>query len=405
MNILFVAPYLPSRIRARPFNFIKQLRKKGHSIHFCGLDDSYSSAQDLEELQNLCETVEVFRLPRWRSLLNVFFGLFYGTALQTAYARSARLQKTVRARTNSRAFDILHLEHIRAGYCLPPERDIPALFDSVDCITELYRQFSKNRTSLTGRILSRVEAVKTARYESWLLSRFDGAIVTSQRDRDSLLRIAAERNSDIPEIRTISIGVDSAFFRPDNGRVKSASIVFSGKMGYTANALAARHFADDIFPLIQKKKPEAKFFIVGANPPKDIRKLARRGGIEVTGRVEDIRPFLSEAEVVVCPLRVAVGIQYKILEAMAMAKPVVAYHEVVCPLASPPEPPVLTASDPSEFAEKVCRLFEDGSLRRSLQSRARDYIDRFYDWGEKTEELEQFYKDIIDASPSDLNTS
>jgi sugar transferase (PEP-CTERM/EpsH1 system associated) len=396
MKILFVAPYLPSKIRTRSFNFIKQLKKKGHSIHFCGLEDSYSEAGDLEKLREFCDAVELFHLPRWRSLLNVILGLFQSTALQTAYARSSGLREAVKTGTARAHFDILHIEHIRAGYCLPQNRAIPALFDSVDCITSLYRLFAKEKTTLFGRFVSAVEAKKTARYESRLLSLFAGAIVTSDGDRSCLIKNAAEQRRNIPEIRTIANGVDGSYFKPDNSRVEPASIVFSGKMGYAANALAAKHFAEDVFPLVKEKKPAAKFIIVGANPPQDIRDLAKKEDIEVTGWVEDIRPFLKKAEVIVCPLRVAAGIQNKILEALAMAKPVVVYPETARFLKSPTEPPFLEAAGPRQFAENVCRLFEDESLRRTLQKNARDYIERFYDWEDKTRQLERFYREIID---------
>jgi sugar transferase (PEP-CTERM/EpsH1 system associated) len=396
MKILFIAPYLPSKIRGRSLNFIKQLKKRGHSIYFCGLDDSYSAAGDLEELRGFCEAVELFHLPRWRSLLNVILGLFQSTALQTAYARSSTLREAIAKGAAGTHFDILHIEHIRAGYCLPQNRAIPALFDSVDCITSLYRQFVKSKSTLSGRCLSLLEAKKTERYESRLLSLFDGAIVTSDGDRSCLIKNAAEQKRNIPEIRTIANGVDGSYFEPDNSRIEPASIVFSGKMGYAANALAAKHFAEDVFPLIKKKNSEAKFTIVGANPSQDIRDLGKKEGIEVTGWVEDVRPFLKKAEVVVCPLKVAVGIQNKLLEALAMAKPVVVYPETTRFLKSPTEPPFLEAAGPRQFAENVCRLFEDEALRRTLQKNARDYIERFYDWEDKTRELERFYREIID---------
>jgi sugar transferase (PEP-CTERM/EpsH1 system associated) len=397
MKILFVAPYLPSRIRVRPLNFIKQLKKRGHSIHFCGLEDSYSTAGDIEELRGFCEAVELFRLPRWRSLLNAILGLFHSTSLQSAYARSSQLKKAIIKMTTETDFDILHIEHIRAGYCLPQGRSFPALFDSVDCITALYRLFAKEKTTFFGRFVSAVEAKKTARYESLLLSFFDGVIVTSDGDRSCLIKNAAEQKQSVPEIRTIANGVDSSYFEPDNSRIEPASIVFTGKMGYEANALAAKNFVEDIFPLIKKKKPEAKFTIVGANPSKNIRKLGEKEGIEVTGWVEDIRPFLKKAEVVVCPLRVAAGIQNKLLEALAMAKSVVVYPEIVRFLKSQEDPPFLIASDPGQFAENVCRLFEDESLRRTLQEQARNYIEKFYDLEDKSRELECFYRQIIDV--------
>jgi len=405
MRILFIAPYMPSGIRSRSLNFIKRLNNTGHSIHFYGLEDPYSSEKYLDDLRGHCEIVKLFRLPRFRSFFNVFIGLFQSTSLQTAFARSSRLKKAVANAARETDFDLIHIEHIRAGYCLPQDRTAPGLYDSVDCITSLYKIFARKKATLIGRVVSRIEAKKTERYESRILSLYDGAIVTSDVDRCSLIQNAMEQEQKIPEIRTIANGVDGSYFIPDNSRTESASIVFSGKMSYAANVLAAKHFVEDIFPMIKEKNPEARFTIVGANPPKAIRNLAKREGIAVTGWVEDIRPFLRKAEVVVCPLRVAVGIQNKLLEALALAKSVVVYPEIIGSLKPSAEPPFIVASSPEEFAESVCGLFADESRRRSLQIKARNYVERFYDWEEKTRELELFYKKIISLRRSETSVS
>ncbi len=332
MRILFIAPYTPSKIRPRPLYFIKGLREKGHSVTFVGLVDDYTRLESEREFEKYCQDVKLFRIPKIKSYLNCFFKLFTNFPLQSAFSFSKEMKKCVHKLCRENSFDIIHVEHLRAAYCLPEERSIPALYDSVDCISNLYFQFKEQASSVFRKAINQVEYTKLKKYEPSLLSKFDGITAVSGQETKSLKKLTIQSNTHFPEAVVVSNGVDSSYFSPENHDVEPYSIVFCGKMGYYANEIAAAHFAKEIFPIIKAKRDQAKFYIVGANPSNKIKELSKSDEIIVTGWVPDIRDYLSRAHVVVCPLRVAVGVQNKVLEAMAMAKAVVSYPSPVLSL-------------------------------------------------------------------------
>ena len=161
------------------------------------------------------------------------------------------------------------------------------------------------------------------------------------------------------------------------------TIVFTGMMDYWANVDAVEWFARETFPLIRARHPKARFVIVGARPDPAVEQLARLRGVKVTGRVPDVRPYLSHADVVVAPLRVARGIQNKVLEALAMAKPVVATSDAMEGLEIPEALRVWVADDVDGLATRVSDLVEspDAALER-IGRIARDWVKACHDWGQ-----------------------
>jgi glycosyltransferase involved in cell wall biosynthesis len=167
-------------------------------------------------------------------------------------------------------------------------------------------------------------------------------------------------------------------------------------MGYPANTLAVKHFLDDILPLIQAQQPDATLTVVGPNPPAGLKTL-KRPDVTVTGWVPDIRPYLSAAHVVVCPLKIAVGIQNKLLEAMAAAKGIVTYPGPARSVCSDHRSLFMVADDPKSFADRVIELFRSDDLRNLLGAQARDYVKEKYNWGLQVRRLERIYENALTA--------
>jgi len=392
MKILFIAPYLPSSIRPRPYNFIKGLHDQGHAVYFVGLTDEYAALGKSSDLAAYCTKIELFHPSRIRSFSNCAAALFRNQALQTAYAYSRKLKARVKEILTDNKFDIIHIEHIRAGQYLPATRDIPAVFDSVDCITDLYRQFSAAVKPGLRRNLTLIEYQKLKKYEPAVLSRFDSILVTTERDKAALEKLALTCARNIPDIKVLQIGIDQEYFNSHVGKPDPYTIVFSGKMGYYANELAAVHFIRDIFPIISTSVNTAKFYVVGANPSKRLQSMADGKNIFVTGWVPDIRKFLARAQVVVCPVQVSVGIQNKLLEAMAMSKAIVTYPEVTRPLLNSQSGNLfLTAGTPEDFAEKIINILNNNALRKSLEANALTYVKKYYRWEQRVSELVDCY--------------
>jgi glycosyltransferase involved in cell wall biosynthesis len=174
-------------------------------------------------------------------------------------------------------------------------------------------------------------------------------------------------------------------------------IVFTGVMGYLPNEDAALYFSQRIFPLIQAQRPNAQFWIVGTGPSQQVRELARCPGIHVTGEVEDLRPFVQSAAVVVCPLRVGSGVKNKILIAMAMRKAIVATSLSIEGLDIVDNREVLLADDPNAFADKVLHLLTHPEVALRLGLNGLSRVQEKYSWAALGKELETAIQSVMAA--------
>jgi glycosyltransferase involved in cell wall biosynthesis len=157
-------------------------------------------------------------------------------------------------------------------------------------------------------------------------------------------------------------------------------LVFTGAMDYHANVDGVLWFADEVFPRIQERRPDVAFTIVGSNPVAGIRELDRRRGIHVTGFVEDVRPYYRRADVCVIPLRLARGVQNKVLEAMSMARPVVATSRANQGILAVPGRHLMIEDDATGFRDAVLALLEDRGKAEAMSRSAREFICANHDW-------------------------
>lgn len=390
MRILFIAPYLPSLIRVRPFNFIKALARREHRISLLCLVQSRNEVNDLDHVESYCEKVETVYLHRMRSIANCLVYSPFPVSLQAAYCFSSRMNEKVTQALQDHQFDVVHLEHIRAAHFLRSGMDVASVFDAVDCITSLYEQFSQHKPSWLGRWTSGVEYRKLRGHEPKEASKFDRVVVTSRKDKEDLQELAPALSVDV-----ISNGVDMEYFRPSDGIVETASIVFSGKMSYYANESAATFLCDEVMPRVKASEPGATLTIAGSSPSKRIQRYAIGHGIEVTGHVPDMRVCLRNARVAACPVSVGAGVQNKVLEAMAMGKPVVATSKACQALSVVDGEHVLIADQQEDFAEALVRIIRDDDLAGRLGRNGREYVDNNHNWNEKARQLEETYSEAI----------
>jgi len=388
MRILFVCPYAPSLIRFRSYNFIRALARQGHDISLLCLVHDKEELESVQHLKQYCRSVETVYLRPYRSLINCIIYAPSSVALQSAYCFSKALGAKVSSALSAQQFDVVHVEHIRAAYALPEgKRNTPAVFDSVDCITSLYREFALDKPSRVGRLIAAFEARKLGHYEQAQASRFDRVIVTSDRERCELKKLAPDSDIDV-----VSCGVDLDYFDKGDGFGETGRLVLSGKMSYYANEAAARFFCMKVFPLIMSQEPQATLAIVGSSPSRLVQRCGRMPGVTITGYVPDIRPFLREARVAVCPIKVGAGIQTKVLEAMAMGKPVVATSKACKALSVKSGEHLLIADDPKEFADAVVRLLRDDELAEQLGQNGRAYVENHHNWDDKARQLVETYQ-------------
>ncbi|MDT8306169.1 MAG: glycosyltransferase [Anaerolineae bacterium] len=406
MRILFVVPYTPNLIRVRPYNFIRALGERGHEVTVLTLATNESEWADSAALAAAGHEVVAQSMNRLRSLANCLIALPTGMPLQAVYSWHpglARLTAGLAGNENGhRPYDVVHVEHLRgARYGLhlleaAGEKCPPIVWDSVDCISHLFRQASEQSSTRSRRLMTRLELERTARYEAELIRRFDHVLVTSPVDRQALLDLPAAGELPAAPISVIRNGVDLDYFRPAPEPVReAATLVFSGKMSYHANVTMVHHLVQEILPRVWKQRPDARLLIVGKDPPRRIEGLAEaRHRIDVTGTVPDIRPYLQRATASVVPLVYGAGVQNKVLEAMACATPVVAYEPAITPLSARAGHDLLVARDPNEFAAQIVSLLEEPERRRQIGWNGRAYVERHHDWDLITAGLEATYQTL-----------
>lgn len=394
LRILFISPYLPSLIRVRPFNLIKYLARQGHAVTLLALIPPGEDTSGLPSLQSWCAAVHTVPHPRWRTLWNGLRALPGQTPFQAAYSRSPQMAALVKNVLAGQPFDVVHVEHLRGAELSDAVSGLPVVFDSVDSIALLFEHVAANGPTLKSRLLARLDLSRTQRYEGCLPQKFAHVLVTSPQDRAALARLAngsgtANRMTVLPN------GVDLAYFSQMDVPRQPNQVIFSGKMSYHANVAAAIDLATTIMPLVWQAVPEAYLVIAGKDPASELVQLAADPRIEVTGTVPDLRPYLAQAAVSVSPMRYGVGIQNKILEAMAMGTPVVTSPQTLSALQAEADRDLLIADSPQATAQAIIRLLKDRTLRRRIGAAGRAYVETHHNWQTIVSHLTDIYRQAI----------
>jgi sugar transferase (PEP-CTERM/EpsH1 system associated) len=398
VKILFVVPYVPSLIRVRPFQLIRHLSARGHAVTVVTLWTNDRERRDVEELRKCCAEVRALYLPTWRSLVNCVQALSTVEPLQARYSWSAPLQQLVAdARRDA---DVVHVEHLRGaryGLNLAPATDssgAPIIWDSVDCISDLFEQAVRRRRDAVGKMINRIEIARTRRYEGMLVSRFDRVLVSSAVDQKSLHSLA--RTGD-DRVTVLTNGVDLDYFTPADESRRPDTIVFSGKMSYHANESAVLHLIRDVMPRVWATRPRVGLVVVGKDPSRNLRRVlaSESSRVTVTGTVPDIRPYLRGAAIAAVPLVYGAGCQNKVLEAMACGTPVVATPQAVSALRAQSGKDALVAEGPQAFADALLALLENPRRRQEIGQAGRRYVEAYHRWDDIAGRLETIYRGVL----------
>lgn len=406
MRILYVTPYVPSRIRTRPYHLIRELVRQGHRVVLLTAAASEQEARDADELCQWGVQAEVFRVPRARSWVNCLAALPTREPLQAVYAYHPAMERRLAEWARSREVDVVHIEHLRAARLVRAVQGIPTVYDSVDSISLLFEQTLRLTPGLRSRLLAALDLARTRRYEARLLTRYNRVVVTSSRDKEALEALARRYlppSARPAPITVVTNGVDLEYFRPQEGPRDGKTVVFTGKMSYHANVAGALYFAREVLPCIWVRDPEVRFWVVGKDPPKAVQRLAQDERITVTGAVPDLRPYLARAAVAVCPIPYAVGIQNKVLEAMTMGVPVVSSRAAAEGLDARLGEDLLVAETADEFAAHVLRVLADPALATRLSLAGRQYVETHHRWASIAERLVEVYQRAMDRTPGNFS--
>jgi sugar transferase (PEP-CTERM/EpsH1 system associated) len=377
MRIFFVCrrvPFPPDRgDKIAVFNAIRHLSTR-HEVHVFCLGDGAEDLENISGLRQYAKSVTACPVDALTIKLRAAKALFRGEPLSLAALNEPRLHAAIR-----RSFDELRPELIIVYSCNVAQFAehfplVPRIMQFGDLDSLKWRQYAE-RSRAPLKWIYAIEEKRFLAYERHIAHTFSRALVHTEIERRDFERL-------IPGVPATLVGngVDLDYFRSAGEAKRPASMVFTGVMDYRPNVDAVLWFCDAILPAIQAEIPEANFIICGSRPAAAVRSLAKRKGVTVTGRVPDTRPYLDRAEVFVAPLRMARGVQNKLLEALAMGLPCVASVTAWKGTVIPGGEGILASDDPREFAEHVIGLLSDGDRRADMALRARAGAEANYRW-------------------------
>lgn len=369
-------PYPPNRgDRIRSFELLKFLAART-SVRLASVSDEPVAAETRRHLAGLCDEVAIFPTSRIARMVRALSSLARGGSATEGHFWSPQLASQLRLWRQQGKFDSV------LCYCSGMFRylrdeafaDLPVVVDLVD-VDSL--KWSDCATFSRGpkRWLYRLESRRVSRLEEELSGRARAVILVSAAEA-ALFRQMYPATT----VRAATNGVDLSM-ASETAVPDRLSCVFVGALDYFPNTDGVTWFCRHVWPRVRDEFPDAQFSIVGRNPAVEVNRLNGRKGVRVVGQVADVRPYLQEARVVVVPLQIARGIQNKVLEAMAAAKPIVATPQALTGLQAVDREHAYAASAPGEWVEALRTLFQDRQECRRLGDAARAYVEEHHYWG------------------------
>jgi sugar transferase (PEP-CTERM/EpsH1 system associated) len=400
VNILFVTPRIPYPLdtgaKIRTFNLLKQAKTKGHNLtllSFAHEEKAKIYAETIEEMG-----IEVVTLEGKDTIgaSTILKALIKGLPLAITKYYDRKMVLALNRITTHHFIDLVHFDHLHLGQYADRCNGTPVIIDEHNIESGILKRLHERESNFIKRIALQREYGRVAKLEKEKCLRANKVFVVSEQDRNSLKGLC--QNGFDAEV--IPNGVDTEYFRSQGHKVtrsqEEESLVFTGSMDWMPNSDAVKYFCNDILPLIWREKKDVKFYVVGKNPPKEIIELGKKNKrIVVTGRVEDVRPYIDKAKAFVAPLRVGGGTRLKILEAMSMQKAVVSTTLGAEGIDYTENSDILLADSPRIFANKVISLLENTGKAAGIGLNARKLVCDKYDWGTIGEKLNSAYREVI----------
>ena len=326
-DLLFLAhriPYPPNKgDKIRSYHLLKHLTSK-YNVYLGTFIDDPNDWQYRERLDSICAETCYLKLRPLQGKIKSLQGLLTGEPLSLPYYKNQAMQDWVNKTIKTHSIKkVLIFSSVMAQF-INQTHDVEMVVDFVDVDSDKWRQYAASKKGLGAWIYKR-ESDYLFNYEKKIAERAKASFFVSEQEAALFKELAPKISKKITHINN---GVDTGYFSPEQifASPYPASedvVVFTGAMDYWANVDAVKWFAEDVFPHITKNYPAVKFYIVGSRPTTEVKALANNS-VVVTGAVDDVRPYLAHAKLAVAPLRIARGIQNKVLEAMAMGKYVIA---------------------------------------------------------------------------------
>lgn len=388
MKILIITPRIPyppfRGDKLKIYNIIKVL-VKNNDVRIITFYQNSKDRNNVEAIQALGVKIDLVRLTLIESIYQAFLAIFKSIPFQVAWYKSSMMKQKIASLINKEKFDVIYYHLIRTAQYLSSLGNNPKLnvIDFTDSVSLYLSRMVKQEKNYFKRLLFNSELKRIDKYEK-VSENFDALFICSELDRKFLLKKGINQ-----EIQILNNGIDIEYFSGNNIEYAPNRIIFTGNMPYFPNADAAVYFSQQILPIILKKKPDVKFYIVGQKPPISVRRLSSKN-IIVTGFVKDIKAEYLKSAVNVAPMRFGAGTLNKVLEAIALGVPVVATSSAVAGLPKELEKFVFIADTSEEFAKKVLEILNNGKIRSEQMKEGAEIIKNLLVWNRIVSDFENY---------------
>jgi sugar transferase (PEP-CTERM/EpsH1 system associated) len=401
VRILLVSPWFPypafGGALIRVFETLRHLSRRHDVTLLAPVAESPESAS-LDALRDL--GIEVFAVqvseagPAVARRLGQ--GLLHGRPLIQGLHYDGTMARELSRLTSARAFDVIHVEHsFMASYvgAISTESQARTVLSMHNIESLRFRREMEVARWGLRRLALANDQYLFGRWETRAVRQFDGIVAVSPLEADW-----ARTHAPGAAVAVVPNGVNLAYFQPVARTASAPHVVFTGLMNYPPNIDAVTWFCESVLPLVEERQPGVRFTVVGDKPAAEVRALSRHRGVEITGRVPDVRPYLADADALVVPVRSGAGTRLKILEAMAMQRPVVSTRQGAEGLDVTHDVNILLGDTAAELADGICSLLSEPSLGERLAREARRLVERVYDWPLCFRDLDALYERVAAMS-------
>ena len=367
--------------KIRTYHLLKQL-KADHHITYLTLDDGSAPPDAAANATEYChELIRIPHLTRAKFSAGFYAELALNMTSSLPYAirkyKSEPMTRAIAEATSKDRFDVVICDFLAPAVNLPHDLQTPVVLFQHNVEAEIWRRHYEVQTHPVKRFYLHLQWRKMQRFEKEVCHRVDSVIAVSEADARMM-----ERAYGVAKVHDIPTGVDIDFFKPTSSApARPNSLVFTGSMDWLPNEDAMRYFIDDVLPLVKRQIPDVHLTIVGRSPYPSLVELAQRDpALTVTGRVDDVRPYIEDAVAFIVPIRIGGGTRLKIYEAMAMEKPVVSTTVGAEGLPVHDDAQLLIADSPKTFADAVVKVLSNSELAARLGTSAAQFVRQHFGW-------------------------
>jgi sugar transferase (PEP-CTERM/EpsH1 system associated) len=381
--------------KIRSYHILKELAKNHDvtvfSFHIAHADDRHSELKELFH-NVVCVPLEVPAGRGIRQLGNYLRHLASGLPFTVSKYCTPQVKRELELLLEKETYDILICDFAFTAGAIPWQASCPKIVFTHNVEAQIWKRHFDVAQNPLWKVVAGLEYRRTSRFERECLEKADHVLTVSEQDRDFFAQFIAPE-----KITAISTGVDTDFFRPSADFEQPHSLIFTGSMDWMPNQDAIFYFGREILPRVRAELADLSVHVVGRSPSTRLRSFGERIGMVITGRVDDIRPYVQRAAVYIVPLRVGGGTRLKIFEAMAMGKAVVSTSIGAEGLPVTHGVDILLADTAEDFAQAVLQLLRSNEERKRLGAAARALVEKKYGWASVAAEVEAVLRRVTAA--------